>query len=145
MDEYRKGRAVLHVLDNESAIGRPPPAVVRYDGDPAGFAELTAAWLADLENDDAEALPPAPQYFRWNPDPSGYYSVVLAAADGPGRGAWLGSYVELTWTGTGPVAERNCSPCEARPGEQHMGWCPFTRLAARQASRQAKGPATGPD
>lgn len=119
----------LHELDNDAPY---PPlsrqvAVLRYDGDPDVFAAVVHRWLI-REGHEENVLPPDPQLYRWRPDPSGYYGVILDTAVRRGPGVWLGSLVTFARVAHGPLAGRFCNPCDAAPGERHHTWCAFGRL-----------------
>jgi hypothetical protein len=105
-------------------------AVVRYDGDPDVFAALASDWLR-REGRDETIEPPRPRLYRWNVDPTRYYDLVLAEAAERGPGVWIGAKIEYARKPeTGPIAERYCQVCDARPGEHHWDRCAMGRRLA---------------
>lgn len=63
------------------------------DGDTERF-EYGAAFVRNcLSLGDQPVEPPRWGWWRWNPDPSGEYSVILADASGPGPGNWRGAQI----------------------------------------------------
>lgn len=123
----------LWPLDNDYHY--PPMSrqigVLRYDGDPDVFTAVVAPWLRS-EGFDGPIEPPAPALWRWVPDPSCDFRLTDAHRRGPG--VWLGSLIVLAHTGTGPVAEVYCSPCDACRGERHHTWCPYGRMLERKTA-----------
>jgi hypothetical protein len=120
-------------LEYEDTGGRPPVAVVRYDGDPDVFTALVWSWMRWGYDEDQQSrlLPPEPRLFRWNPDPTHTYGSILARAGRPGRGVWLGAEVHFAWEGAGPVNTGwFCHRCRARQGERHETWCTMPRIQA---------------
>jgi hypothetical protein len=133
----------LHELGDDDYF--PPNrtvAVVRYDGDPDVFTALVHHWLLTERANYGQqsVLPPEPRLFRWNPDPSRTFSYLLAKANNPGRGVWLGARVQFARDTTGPLATSTCNGCEAFPGERHAGWCVFGKAITR-----ARDADTSPD
>lgn len=136
----RRPFRLYEIGDDDYAPNRTV-AVVRYDGDPDTFTALVLHWLL-TERDgcgDNAVLPPQPRLFRWNPDPSRTYAFLLADANKPGPGVWLGARVEFARDTSGPVSTRFCNACDAFAGENHTGSCAYGK-AIEKALAAAPAP-----